>query len=75
MKYFLCLAGFAVVAALDFPTLIKSKKRRELAIYSAIFIMVLAFAVLVVADGTMKSTIQVIKPFYRDILHLSFKKA
>jgi len=73
MKYLLCLAGFAIVAALDFPSLIKSKKRRELAFYSAIFILVLAFAIMVVADGTMKSTIQMIKPFYRDILHLSFK--
>jgi len=75
MKYLLCLAGFAVVAAKDLPNLFKSKKPRELAIYAAIFLLVLVFAFLVLGNGNMTSTIQIIQSFYRDILHLSFKKA
>ena len=75
MKYLLCLAGFAAVAAKDLPGLLKSKKRRELAIYAAIFLLVMAFALMVVANGNMTSTIKTMQSFYRDILHLSFKKA
>ena len=74
MTYLLCLIGFAAVAAADFPSLIKSKKPRELVIYSVIFVLVLTFAIMVITDGNMKSTIKVAQSFYRDFLHLSFKK-
>lgn len=75
MKYLLCLAGFAAVAAKDLPGLLKNKKRRELWVYVLVFVLVLMFAALVMMDGNMTSTIKVLQSFYRDILHLSFKKA
>lgn len=73
MKLLICFAGFAVIAASDLPKLIKQKQRRELIIYALIFLLVLAFAVLVVLDVKMPSVIKMVQSFYRDVLHLSFK--
>lgn len=73
MKLLLCFAGFAAIAAADLPGLIKNKQRRELAIYVAVFFLVLAFAVLVMLDINISSPVKMIQSFYRDVLHLSFK--
>ena len=73
MKLLMCFAGFAVIAAKDLPSLIKAKQWGELFKYAVIFLLVLAFAVLVMLDLINPSPIKLIQTFYRDVLHLSFK--
>jgi len=73
MKLLMCLAGLAAIAAVDFPKIIKQKQRRELTIYMAIFLLVLALAVFVSLDTNIPSPVKMIQSFYRDVLHLSFK--
>lgn len=73
MKLLMYLAGFAAIAAVDFPKIIKQKQRRELTIYMAIFLLVLALAVFVSLDVNTPSPVKMIESFYRDVLHLSFK--
>ena len=73
MKLLLCLAGLAAIAAVDFPIIIKQKRRRELIIYMIIFFLVLALAVFVLLNPDIPSPVKIIQSFYRDFLHLSFK--
>lgn len=73
MKLLMYLAGFAAIAAVDFPKIIKQKQRRELTTYMAIFLLVLALAVFVSLDVNTPSPVKMIESFYRDVLHLSFK--
>ncbi len=73
MNILLVLSCFAGVAALDLPAMIKGKLWRELFIYSAIFLLVLALAVLVAQGVKVPSPIKAAQAFYRDVLHLSFK--
>ena len=73
MKLLLSFVALAAIAAADIPKMIKNKQRRELYAYIAVFLVVLAFAVLVSLDIDMPSPVKTIQSFYRDILHLSFK--
>lgn len=73
MNLLLVFSGFAVIAAIDLPGLIKNKLWRDLTIYSVIFLSVLALAVLIALDVGIPSPIKAAQAFYRDILHLSFK--
>ena len=73
MKLLFCFAGLAVVAAKDLPCLIKAKQWEELIKYVFIFLLVLAFGVLVMLDDNSPSPVKIMQSFYRDVLHLSFK--
>lgn len=72
MKLFLVFAAFAAIAGIDLPGMIKNKLRHDLAVYSVIFLLTLALAMLVALDVKVPSPIKAIQVFYRDILHLSF---
>lgn len=74
MKLLVVLTGFAVIAAINLPGIIKRRIRRELIIYSTIFVLVFVLAVLVTVGVRIPSPIKAIQAFYRDVLHMSFKK-
>ncbi|GIO41736.1 hypothetical protein [Paenibacillus apis] len=73
MKVLLVIIAFCGIAGMDLPDMIKNKQWRNLAIYSAIFLSVLTFGVLVASDIKVPSPIKAIQVIYRDILGLSFK--
>ena len=73
MNLLLVIAGFAGIAVIDIPGLIKKKLWRDLAIYMAVFLPVLGLAVLAALGIKVPSPIKAIQGFYRDVLHLSFK--
>jgi len=68
----LVLIGFAGIAAVNLPGLIKKKQRRDLAVYSVVFVLVLALGVLAALGVDIPSPIKAIQAFYRDVLHLTF---
>ncbi|GIO36314.1 hypothetical protein J41TS12_11750 [Paenibacillus antibioticophila] len=73
MKVLLVIIAFFGIAAVDLPDMIRNKQWRNLAIYSAIFLSVFTFGILVASDITVPSPIKAIQVIYRDVLGLSFK--
>ena len=73
MKVLLVIIAFIGIAALDVPDMAKSKRWRDLAICSVIFLLVFALGVAVAMGVKVPSPIKAIQVFYRDILRLSFK--
>lgn len=73
MKLMVVVIGFAVVAAVNVPGMVKEKLWKELLKYAAMFLVVFALAVLVALDVNVPSPIKGLMTFYRDVLHLSFK--
>lgn len=65
--------GFSVIAAINLPRMIKNKQWHDVILYSVVFVLVLALAVVMALDVEMPSPIKALQSFYRDILHLSFK--
>ncbi len=72
MRLLLVFIGFAAIAAINLPGMIKKKLWRELAVYSLFFLAVFTLAVLMALGIKVPSPIKAIQAFYRDILHLSF---
>jgi len=73
MNLLLVFMAFAGIAALDLPGMVKNKRWRDLAVYSAIFLLVLGLGTLMALGVEIPSPIKAIQAFYRDVLHLSFK--
>ncbi|RAV03471.1 hypothetical protein [Paenibacillus sp. YN15] len=73
MKLIMIIISFSGIAMLDLPNMVKRKRWRDLAIYSILFLLVLALGVAVALDINVPSPIKAIQAFYRDILGLSFK--
>lgn len=73
MNVLLVLLAFAGIGAIDLPDMIKSKQRRDLIIYSVIFVLVFTLGILVAAGVKIPSPIKAIQAFYRDVLGLTFK--
>lgn len=72
MNLLLVLSGFALIAGIDLPGLVKKQLWHDLVIYAVMFLLVLLLALLVVLDVKVPSPILAIQAFYRDVLHLSF---
>lgn len=73
MNLLLVIMGFAGIAALDLPDMVKNKRWRDLTVYSVIFLLVLVLGVLLASGVKVPSPIKAIQAFYRDILSLSFE--
>jgi predicted MFS family arabinose efflux permease len=73
MNLLMVFFGFAGIAALDLPGMIKNRLWRDLAIYLVIFVLVLTLAALMALGVEVPSPIKMIQVLYRDVLHLSFK--
>ncbi len=75
MNLFLVIISFAAIAAIELPGMVKKKMWRDFTLYWAIFLPVLALAVLMALDVKIPSPIKAVQAFYKDILGLSFKIA
>lgn len=73
MNFFLVLMGFAGIAVINLPGMVKNKQWRDIAVYSAVFLLIFTFGVLLSLDAKVPSPIKAIQTFFRDVLHLSFK--
>lgn len=73
MKLTLVLIGFAAIAAVNLPGMVKEKLWKELVKYLAVYLAVLLPAVLIALGVHVPSPIKGLMWLYRDVLHLSFK--
>jgi len=67
------LTIFALIALVDMRGLLKKKYRKELIVFSSIFIIALSLSLLLSFGVALYSPIKVSQYFLKDILHLSYK--
>lgn len=73
MRLTIVLIGFAAIAAVNLPGMIREKLWKELAKYLWVYLAVLLLGVLIALDVHVPSPIQGMMSLYRNVLHLSFK--
>lgn len=73
MRLLMVFIGFAAMAAINLPGMIKKKLWRDLVVYLLFFLAVLTLAILMALGIKVPSPIKAVQAFYRDILHLSFQ--
>lgn len=69
----LLLIGFAGIALLDAPKLIKSKSWKELTVFSILFIFAFTISLLQIWGIKFPSPIKGIQYIIKDLLHLNYK--
>jgi hypothetical protein len=73
MSLLFVLCGFAAIALVDLPGMIRSKRWRELLFYCVLFLLILALGVAMGLGVKIPSPIKGVQSFYQNFLHLSFK--